>query len=472
MRNRLAKLSVWVIASGLMTNMAVAQPKESETHQFTVQQSVEYALKNSIQVKNALLDIKKAEQVNREYTALAYPQLNASGGINYFPKVPVQSFPNFISMATYEVLTQEGVKNGSGTPIQKPSDYGFINAQFGTKYTASAGLDLSQILFDGQVFVGLQARSTNLKLAQKNAEITQEAINANIQKIYFQLVIAKMQMSKVDANITLLEKLLHDTKEIYKNGFAEKLDVDKTTVSLTNLQTEKVKLQNSIDAGNASLKFLMGMPQVDVLVLTDTLTEQNIKEDLLDDSYNYKDRKEVQALELANRLNLYNVKRYKLSYVPSLVAFGQYSKNAQRNSFNIFDFSLPWFTTAVVGVKLNVPLFDGMMKDAKIKQARLEYQKTTNLLNNMKESVDMEVQQTRWKLKSAILTIDAQKKNMELAEDVYNQTKKKYEQGLGSNLEITNAWKDLQVAQSDYYAALYDAIIAKVDYHKAIGKLQ
>ncbi|MBI2731480.1 MAG: TolC family protein [Sphingobacteriales bacterium] len=451
MRNRLAKILVWVITAFIMNNTAVAQPKENETHQFTAAQAVEYALKNSVQVKNALLDIKKSEQVNREYTALALPQLNGSTSINDYVAIPTTLLP------------AEFFGGTAGT---------YIPVKFGTKYSALASLDLQQTLFDGQVFIGLQARSTNLRLAQKNAEVTQEIINANIQKIYFQLVIGKMQMGKLDANIALLEKLLHDTKEIYKNGFAEQLDVDKTTVALTNLKTEKIKVQNTIDAGNASLKFLMGMPQVETLILTDTLTEQTIKEDLLDDVYNYKDRKEVQALELANKLNEYNVKRYKLSYIPSISAFTQYSKNAQRTSFDIFDFSKKWFSTAVVGLRLNVPIFDGFTKDARIKQARIEYQKTTNLLSNLKENVDMEVQQARWKLKSAILTIDAQRKNMDLAESVYNQTKKKYEQGLGSNIEINSAWKDLQVAQSDYYAALYDAIIAKVDYHKAIGKLQ
>jgi outer membrane protein len=472
MRNRRVKKAGLIFTAWMMAVTAVAQTSTNETHQFTVAQAVEYALKNSVQVKNALLDVKIAQQTNREYTSLAYPQLNGNAGINYFPKIPITSFPNFIAAATYDVLDKEGVRDGSGNPIKVPDDFGFVNAQFGTKYTATAGVELSQILFDGQVFVGLQARSTNLKFWQKNAEVTEEMINANIQKIYYQLVIGKMQMGKIDANIALLEKLLHDTREIYKNGFAEKLDVDKTTVTLTNLQTEKIKVQNSIDAGNASLKYLMGMPQQEVLVLTDTLTEATIKDDLLEDTYNYNDRKEVQLLELGKRLNSYNVRRYKLSYIPTVAAFGQYSKNAQRNSFNIFDFSQPWFTTAVVGVRLNIPIFDGMMKDASIKKAKFELLKSDNSLNNLKQGIDMEVKQTRWKMKSAVLTIDAQRKNMELAESIYNQTKKKYEQGLGSNLEIINSWKDVQVAQSDYYAALYDAIIAKVDYHKAIGKLQ
>ncbi|RTL57235.1 MAG: TolC family protein [Sphingobacteriales bacterium] len=451
MRNRLAKISVWTIALLVMINTAVAQPKENETHQFSVQQAVEYGMKNSVQVKNALLDIKKTQQVNREYTALALPQFSGSANINDYVAIPTTLLPG------------QFFGGASGT---------YVPVKFGTKYSATGSINLDQTLFDGQVFIGLQARSTNLKLSQINAEVTQEAINANIQKIYYQLVIGKMQMAKIDANIDLLEKLLHDTKEIYKNGFAEQLDVDKTTVALTNVQTEKVKVQNTLDAGNASLKFLMGMPQKDALVLTDTLTEQNIKEDLLDDVYNYKDRKEVQALELANKLNAYNVRRYKLSYIPSLSAFASYSKNAQRTKFDIFDFSQQWFTTSVIGLRLNVPIFDGFTKDARMKQAKIDFQKTTNLLDNFKENVDMEVKQTKDKLKSAILTIDAQRKNMELAESVYNQTKKKYEQGLGSNTEINTAWKDLQVAQSDYYAALYDAIIAKVDYHKAIGKLQ
>lgn len=451
MRNRLAKISVWTIALLVMINTAVAQPKENETHQFSVQQAVEYGMKNSVQVKNALLDIKKTQQVNREYTALALPQFSGSANINDYVAIPTTLLPG------------QFFGGASGT---------YVPVKFGTKYSATGSINLDQTLFDGQVFIGLQARSTNLKLSQINAEVTQEAINANIRKIYYQLVIGKMQMAKIDANIDLLEKLLHDTKEIYKNGFAEQLDVDKTTVALTNVQTEKVKVQNTLDAGNASLKFLMGMPQKDALVLTDTLTEQNIKEDLLDDVYNYKDRKEVQALELANKLNAYNVRRYKLSYIPSLSAFASYSKNAQRTKFDIFDFSQQWFTTSVIGLRLNVPIFDGFTKDARMKQAKIDFQKTTNLLDNFKENVDMEVKQTKDKLKSAILTIDAQRKNMELAESVYNQTKKKYEQGLGSNTEINTAWKDLQVAQSDYYAALYDAIIAKVDYHKAIGKLQ
>jgi outer membrane protein TolC len=85
--------------------------------------------------------------------------------------------------------------------------------------------------------------------------------------------------------------------------------------------------------------------------------------------------------------------------------------------------------------------------------------------------MDYEVIQARTKMKSAILTADVQKQNIQLAEDVFRITQKKYTEGLGSNQEIYNAQTELKVAQNNYYGALYDAISAKIDYLKAAGKL-
>ena len=129
-----------------------------KTNAFSAKQAVDYALKNAVQVKNALLDIETQRQTNKEITAQALPQITGSGSINYNPNVTVQTFPNFIAQGTYGVLVAENVKNGNGNPIVAPNDFGLINAAFGAKYTVNGGFDLNQILFDGQVFVGLQAR--------------------------------------------------------------------------------------------------------------------------------------------------------------------------------------------------------------------------------------------------------------------------------------------------------------------------
>ncbi len=437
---------------------------------FSVKQAVDYAMKNSVAVRNALLDLKIQQQVNREVTAMALPQVSGSASINYFPDIAVQKFPNFITRGTYDVLVQKGVKDGSGNPITMPGDFGFIEAAFQSKFNSSAGIDVSQLLFDGQVFVGLQARSAALDFSKKQAAVTEEMINVNVQKIYYQLVVGERQKTSIDANIGRFEKLLKDTREIFNQGFAEKLDVDKVSVQLNNLLTEKLKVENQLAAGNASLKFLMNMPQADSLILTDSLAEDDLKAGLLDQGFNYEDRKEYQLLSVGKKLNEYNVKRYKLSYLPTLALYGNYYKNAQRNEFDIFGKG-DWFTSSLLGIKLSVPIFDGFAKAARVSKAKLELEKTSNNIEQLKANIDNDVAQARLKITSAILTMDSQKKNMELAEKVFNTTKKKYEQGLGSNQEIYTAQTELKVAQNNYYSALYDAIIAKIDFLKATGKL-
>ncbi|MFC4262720.1 TolC family protein [Ferruginibacter yonginensis] len=445
MKQQLTKYSMFLCLL-LLSNKAI---EAQAVNKFSVTQAVDYAKKNSVQVKNALIDYKIQQQTNREITAAAYPQISATG-----------TFQDYLTIPT-TLLPAEIAGGPAGT---------FVPVRFGTKYSATGGFDVQQLLFDGQVFVGLIARGVALDYYAKQQEVTEEMINVNVQKIYYQLVVGKQQMTSIDANIERFEKLLKDTKEIYKQGFAEKLDVDKVSVQLNNLQTEKVKVQSQLDAGNAGLKFLMNMPQKDTLILTDTLSEDMLKDNLLALDYKYENRKEFQLLTLGKKLGEYNVRRYKLSYLPTLAAFASYNKNAQRQKFDFFGDG-PWFTTSLIGLRLNVPIFDGFAKSSRVQKAKLQLQQTNNQIEQFKNSVDNDVTQARLKITAAVLTLDAQKKNMILAEKVYGTTKLKYEQGLGTNQEIYNAQAELKVAQNNYYGALYDAVIAKIDFLKATGTL-
>jgi outer membrane protein TolC len=267
----------------------------NKRYEFNVQQAVEYANKNNVQVKNALLNIKAQIQTNREITASALPTITGGIGAQHFPNVAVTTLPNFISPATYQVLVKEGVKDGNGNPITMPGDFGFIQAQFGTKWAASAGVSLQQLLFDGQVFVGLQARKAAIDFQTSAAEVTEVAIKTNIYKIYYQLVASKTAIEILDANINRLEKLDFDIKALYKNGFAERIDIDKITVQLTNVKTEKAKAINTIAIGYLGLKTLIGMPANDTLVLTETLDYNKVKDEIpFDAPYKYEDRKDFQ----------------------------------------------------------------------------------------------------------------------------------------------------------------------------------
>jgi outer membrane protein TolC len=431
---------------------SAAFAQEQKTiHAFSLTDAVSYAQKNNLQVKNSLLDIDIQMQTNREIASAALPTIGSNLSGTNFLTIPTSLLPGQI------------FGGAAGT---------FIPVQFGTKFNSTYGVNFSQILFDGQVFIALQARATSLDWKRKNAALTEENIKANIYKIYYQLSASKTQLNILDANIERLQKLANDAAVMYKNGFAEKLDVDKVNVQLNNLQTEKLKANNSVTIGFMGLKMLMGMPVKDSLVLTDIINESNLSTDVLyEDNFEYGLRKDFQYLSTIQKLSQFNIKRYQLSFLPTITMNGAYTKNAQRTKFDFFDSDGNWFKTSLIGLNINLPIFTGMSRMAKVNKAKLELQQVDNQMTALKNNIDNELSQAKLNYMSSVATVNFQKKNMQLAENVYSQTKKKFEAGAGSNTEISAAQADLVAAQNNFMNALYTALISKVDLLKASGKL-
>jgi len=420
-----------------------------QIHELSLAEAVDYATKNSVLVKNALLDYQIQEQSNRATTSQALPQISGNLGLTDNLQIATVLVPGAFA----------------SPPIQ-----GFIPLKFGTQYSATGGITLKQVLFDGQVFVGLQARQASLDFYRQKQEITAQMVRANLHKIYYQLLISKTQVDQIDANIAAQKELLHNSTEMFKNGFAEQLDVDKANVQLANLESEKIQVNFSIDNGYLGLKVLMGMPVKDSLRLTDTLTYEMIRDAVLGDEYKYADRHEFQLLMTNQKLNEYDIKRYKKEYIPTASLTANYAQNQFSNTFDLGQKN-SWFPASYIGLSVNIPIFDGFYKDANIKQAKLRLRQTMNNVDSLKNRIDNDVKTAQLRFAAALSTLDYQKKNMDLSERVYQQTRKKYEQGLGSNIEITTALSDQKTAQANYFNALYNAVIARVDYLTAIGKL-
>ena len=419
-------------------------------HQFSLPQAIDYASKNSVAVKNALLDYEIQEQSNRAVTSQALPQVSGTIGATYYTQFPPTAVPG-----------------GSFPGTTNGKIYAF---SFGLPSTNNVGVTLKQVLFDGQVFVGLQARQASLDFYRKRQEITEQLIRVNIYKVYYQLLVGKFQLAQIDANIHSQEELLHNSTEMFKNGFAEQLDVDKATVQLSNLQTDRIQTEYNISYGYLGLKVLLGMPIRDSIALTDTLTYDMVRDAVLTDDYKYADRREFQLVEINKQLNQYDIKRYQKQYIPTVNLSATYQQTQYWYNINPFERGT-WFPGSWIGLNINVPIFDGFYKDANIRQAKLKLRETLNNEDSLKIRIDNDARDAQLRFNAALATLEFQKKNMDLAEKVYVQTRKKYEQGLGSNIEITNAFSDQRTAQANYFNALYNAISAKVDYQYAIGKL-
>ena len=455
----------------LLLNFSV---QAQQTYVITAKEAVDLAFKNVDDLKNAKIDYQIAEARNKEVTALAYPQLNGSIQGNHYLSLPQIQFPNATEKSVYDVLSREGIKDGNGQPVDlNNAQFNVQSFSFFAPWNINAGVSLQQLLFEPQVFVGLQARKALLESSGLQIKVAEDQVREAVYKSYYAVLITQKQLWFVQESIKRLQKLSNDMNVMFKNGFAERLDIDKTTVTLNNTRSAENQLKNGIVIGYAALKMTLGLSQSDSLVLKDSLTSQQIKEGILDENFNYDNRNEVKLLNKARELQGFNTKRYKMSYFPTIAAFYNLQRTGQYNKSNESFTGKPWFwyNTNQVGLNVNIPIFDGGQKKQQIRQSQLALDKLDNNLDKLKKGIDLEKTVAKNTLTNAILNMDIQEQNMELAEKVYNTEKKKYEQGLGSSFSLLQTDTELQQAQSNYFRSLYDAIIAKVSYLKALGKL-
>jgi len=448
---------------------SIAQQKYS----LSASQSAELALKNVTDIKNLKLDREIQIAKNKEYVGQAMPQLSGSAQMQHFFSIPVTLLPDFISPSVDQVLVEQGMKNGSGVPITRPTtDPKYFPAQFGVPWQTTAGVQFQQLLFQPDLFIALKARKKAVDYTDVTIKVMEDSIKSNVYRSYYSVLVAEKRKFYLDESIKRLEKLKSDQEKLFKNGFIEHLDLDKTQVGLNNLTTTSAQIGNLIEIGYASLKFALAINQKDTLILSDTLSIDIVKKGLLEmGNFNYGDRKEIQLLNIVKDLQGLDLKRNKLAYLPTLATYFSYSKNALRSDFSFFDFSQKWYKTSVWGLNLSVPIFDGNQKLNRTRQANFNLQKTTNTIDNLERAIDLQLTAANVVFKNALSTLDIQERNVQLAEKVYNVTKKKYEQGLGSSFELLQTQQELESAQSNYFQSLFDAVSAKISFTKALGKL-
>jgi outer membrane protein TolC len=164
--------------------------------------------------------------------------------------------------------------------------------------------------------------------------------------------------------------------------------------------------------------------------------------------------------------------RYTTSlYIPSLDLFGTYQRNAAAQSTGLMFQNDRWFTGAFVGLRLQIPVFDGLQKSTQIRQKRYQLEQLRNQQIFLEDNIRVEKFQAKTNLENSIRTFKVQEENMELALEVFRMAQIKYQEGVGSNLEVVEADSALKDAENNYFSALYDALIAKVDLEKALGIL-
>ena len=348
-----------------------------------------------------------------------------------------------------------------------------LEVQFGVKNNLTGRVYRQTCCFlMGSFFVGLQAAKLFKEMVAQQTEVTKDELVVNVAKAYLGVLLAKKNADLVRDNISNLQKTLDETEKIYQEGFIEKLDVDRLELSLNNLRIEEEKVGSLIALSKNVLKFSMGFPLTDTIEVRESLEELMIN-DYTQMSLNnveptLSNRADYTALQTADELNELNIKRLKFQYLPVLRGFGSYSQVLQGNDLG----GGSWFPTTVVGLTLQVPIFDGFEKSSKIDRAKIDRDQHLLTINEVEQAIALEVENAKLSYRNALRSVNAAEYSEALAQDIYDTAMIKYREGVGSSIETTQAEGELYRAQGNYINALYELLSAKIDLEQALGTLR
>jgi len=436
---------------------------------FSLSEAIDYALSENSKMKQASLNAEDASLSVREFKSIGIPQINGKINYQYYIAVPQQPIVDFITPSIYQVLFDENVIPEKDLGPPRTSSISFFQPN-----NLSGSLEVNSLLFDGSYLYGLKAAKLYKELSVKQIKITEQEIRANVTKAYLGTLIAIETRKFFQDNLGIIQKSLNDAEKMYENGFVESLDVDRLTLSRDKINLELQKIDHVIEINKNLLKFQMEFPLQDSIILTDKFDEINqelLPNGLVDKpSINYNDRAEYDVLNTNIQLNELNVKRIKAGRYPSARAFANLQSSLQRE--NLLDSNeTGWLTSAFVGLGINLPIYDGGTISAQSERAKVNLENLKIEREDFENSIQLVAENAWLQYQSAKMEVETNKKSLEISQRIFNKSNIKFQEGIGSSIELQQAESDLYIYQNNYINAIYGQVKAAVDLLEALGKL-
>ncbi|PWS31999.1 TolC family protein [Pedobacter paludis] len=430
----------------LITGMALPQLVSAQ-QQITLKDALTYALQNNTNVRKSKLDIEGGRYKVQEVRAQALPQLTGTAGLTYNPIIG-QLVANF----------------GGQTQAIK----------LGQNWNSSAGVQLSQQLFNQQVFTGLQAARSSEEYYNLTSQLTEEQIIELVANNYYQVLVNRQQLNVIDTNIKNVKVVEKIVSNQYKNGLARKIDVDRINVNITNLTTQREQTLNAITQLENQLKYSMGMPVTTAIELPKTELTEVSQLPQFSEAIDFANRTEVKILDTQDKLLSLQRKAYVAEYYPSLALTGNYTYSSQSDSFDFLKSNAAaiGYGASAVGLTLRVPIFNGFLTRSKIRQADVDIKKAKEDRKESVNSLNLAYENAKIQLRNNLNTINSQRKNAELAQEIYKSTQNNYNNGLASLTDLLDTENSLTQAQNSYTQALLNYKIAEIQLIKSNGNIK
>jgi len=440
-----------------------AEVNAQEPMVFNLEQAITYAQDNHPDIKLKKLQIEDAKERVKETASIGLPQVNAGLEYQYFIEKPRQVAPDFLTPAVYGVLFAEDLVQ----PF--PLDVGTQEFTFAQTHNLTPSINLSSLIFDGSYIVGLRAARSYGDLVQKDLNIAITTVRKNVIDGYLPLLILDENLRNLDLNISNLDMLLKETQAVYNEGFAELLDVERLQLSLSNLKSEKDNLDRQRAVALNALKIQMGFPMDKAIEIADSIEgvlEGSRGDELLASTANVESRPEVDYLNSTLELNELNIQLNKAAYLPTISAFLSY-----QNTYLGDDFANgTWLPTSVLGANISIPIFAGFGRKAKVARAKIDLEEVKIQRERAIDGFKLELSNAKTNYVNAKKRMEARKENLDLAVRIFDTTKIKYKEGVGSSIEVSTAEQSVYQSQQFYFQAVFELLQAESNLAKALGQ--
>lgn len=432
------KVSGFVLMILLLVNVP-ARAQEGEP--YSLQDCIHYALKHRASVQNQKLTEDLSKKQQQEVNSQWLPQI--TGGAKY----------------QYTIRRQVLIIGDNTIFVGLPQQL-------------QAYVNVNQTLFDPVLIGNSTGARINVKMSAEDTRLSEINLVVQVKKAFYGVLVFREQLKLLDANIVRTKKSLKDTEYQYKNGLAQKVDIDRIKVLVNNAVTSKANALRNLKTMMQSLKYYLGMKVNDPLKIQGTISDSLLAEPVtLPDQHFYEQRQEYKKAQLnleMSRLLQNNVSK---SYIPTLSAFYSLTAPFNGSTFNgMFDRKL--YPSSYVGLQLSVPVFSGLKKHYQYQQAKINVQKSQNSLNDLKNNIELEYNQYFRQYENDLANLKTQKENTKLAKLNYKNLKYQYDNGVQPLIEVLNAETTLLQAQDNYISALYQALVNKVDLDRSLGKIK
>ena len=434
---------------------------------FTLEGAKEYALQNNKTIQNAKSDVQIADQQYKNALSSGLPQINATldymtnfnyefdfaiGGTATTPSIDY----SLLDAGDYEILNllNPPAESSSGTSIVLEDQ-------------SNATIQVSQLIFSGQFWLGVKVAKISKQLAEKSITATELNVKQSVASSYYMILITDELINIINENQENLTEIIKHTSDMYKAGYAEQTDVDQIKINLSQLENSKRAMERNLQLNYNTLRFVMGIESNEELKLSDNLNMvlNSIESDsFLNTNFSISDNPSYQIMEVQEEIGEKNISMKKWMYAPTLTGFYSYKEKLMTSGFDLSPKN-------AAGLTLSMPIFGGGAKRAQLNMAKIELDKISTSKDLLEEQLHLQEKQLSFELNSAYENYMTQKKNVKVAQRVYESNNNKYKQGLISSLDLIQANTNYLQAESNYINAVLELLQSKLELDKISNNL-